>query len=347
MAERKVLVTGVTGFIGGTVLTQLLESSDEVIKQYSLSVVVRRHEQAETLRSAGIRTIVIDDLGNAAALKEAASEHDIVMHLAIGFHTTSARALIGGLGERKRKTGSDVHYIHLSGTSNLAILTISEPNLPVRNFSDLDEDIYDYEQQRETLEPYAQRTTDVTVVSTGEKLDVKTYIVMAPQVYGQGTGKFNQGSQQLPLLVRNAIQTRRSEFVSPGTGGLGSVEVQDLARLFEITLAKTLRGADLPSGRKGYYFANTASATWIETADVIGKIGHALGVLESSVPRSITLEEAARRFHGGDVSLTEHVLAASSKTEPKRSLSLGWEPLSGKSDWEKSIEATFKVLLEE
>jgi hypothetical protein len=37
----------------------------------------------------------------------------VVIHTASGFHTASARALILGLGERKKETGNKVHYIHV------------------------------------------------------------------------------------------------------------------------------------------------------------------------------------------------------------------------------------------
>ena len=39
----------------------------------------------------------------------------VVIHTASGFHTASAKALILGLGERKKETGNKVHYIHVVG----------------------------------------------------------------------------------------------------------------------------------------------------------------------------------------------------------------------------------------
>jgi hypothetical protein len=54
-------------------------------------------------------------------------------------------------------------------------------------FSDK-EDIYHYILEREAAEPYAQRTSDLTVVETGKATGVKTFIIMSPTVYGRGMG---------------------------------------------------------------------------------------------------------------------------------------------------------------
>lgn len=38
----------------------------------------------------------------------------VVIHTASGYHTASAKALILGLGERKKATGKEVHFIQVS-----------------------------------------------------------------------------------------------------------------------------------------------------------------------------------------------------------------------------------------
>ena len=37
----------------------------------------------------------------------------VIMGCVSGYHPTSAKAMIEGLGERKRRTNKDVHYIHV------------------------------------------------------------------------------------------------------------------------------------------------------------------------------------------------------------------------------------------
>jgi hypothetical protein len=43
----------------------------------------------------------------------------VVINTASGFHTRAAKALVLGLGQRRKATGLEVHYFHVSGTLNL------------------------------------------------------------------------------------------------------------------------------------------------------------------------------------------------------------------------------------
>jgi hypothetical protein len=43
----------------------------------------------------------------------------VVINTASGFHTGAAKALLLGLGQRRKATGQEVHYFHVSGNPNL------------------------------------------------------------------------------------------------------------------------------------------------------------------------------------------------------------------------------------
>jgi len=43
----------------------------------------------------------------------------VVINTASGFHKGAAKALVLGLGQRRKATGQEVHYFHVSGTPNL------------------------------------------------------------------------------------------------------------------------------------------------------------------------------------------------------------------------------------
>ncbi|KAL4941810.1 hypothetical protein BDV06DRAFT_212377 [Aspergillus oleicola] len=116
---QKILLTGATGYVGGTVLSTLLESEDSVVQNAKISALVRSEGQAQTLRAKGVDTIVLSDSNNGPAIAEIASNYDIVINGASGFELGLSMALIEGLAERKKKLGTEVHYIHTSGTTNL------------------------------------------------------------------------------------------------------------------------------------------------------------------------------------------------------------------------------------
>lgn len=103
---------------GGTVLTTLLASSELVIKRSSISALVRKEEQAAVLRGLGVNPVLFKGLDDVETLRRAASEHDAVVHTASSQHDASAVALIQGLGDRKKATGKEVHFIHVSSCPN-------------------------------------------------------------------------------------------------------------------------------------------------------------------------------------------------------------------------------------
>ncbi|OHE99292.1 NAD dependent epimerase/dehydratase [Colletotrichum orchidophilum] len=342
----KVLFTGATGFIGGSVLTQLLNSAHKEINELTITALVRKQEQADILKKKGINAIVFGGLDDSEFLRQTASEHDCVIHTPTGFHTGSAVALIEGLAVRKKQTGKEVHFIHTSGTSNLAERTITQQSGEFHEWAD-NERVYEHEEKKEAEEAYGQRTTDVAVVRTAERTGVKAYIMMPPTVYGRGTGLFNQRSMQIPSIIRGAIKAGVPEYVGEGTARLGHVHVTDLALLFELVLSKVLLGEEIPSGRRGIYFSNTGSHSWKDLAALVGKAGVSLGVLKSAEPRSVSLEEAGSRWLNATPQIAEMNYAAHSATKPVLAPELGWKPKKTEVDWEESFVEAFQMALEE
>ncbi|KAK4239095.1 hypothetical protein C8A03DRAFT_32839 [Achaetomium macrosporum] len=322
--------------MGGSFLAQLLASSNPKIRELSFSAVVRKQEQADVLANHGVNAILIQDLDDSAALKRAASEHDIVIHSANDFHPASAQALIEGLAERKKTTGREVYYIQTSGTSNLASQPLTNPHLPPAppnnnpNGRDIFSDtsnIHQYLLSREALEPYAQRITDLTVLRTGKATGVRTIIVMSPTVYGVGLGLFNKRSIQRPLLIRGALAKGRAVYVGDGAGEWDHVHVQDLAELYELLVKKVGR-----------------PHSWKELAEAVGKAGYELGALETAGPVEMSVAEFAREWLGGNEKLAELGFTSRSVTDAKRSRSLGWQPRKTDEDWWASFKEEFAAI---
>ena len=105
----RILLTGATGFIGGTVLHHLLTSTlpNLASKHFTLTVLVRDRSHAEAFTAAwGIRVHAVvygglDDLEKTTLI---ASQHDLVINMTLGFHAASAQALLAGLAQRKAET---------------------------------------------------------------------------------------------------------------------------------------------------------------------------------------------------------------------------------------------------
>ncbi|PLB49935.1 NAD dependent epimerase/dehydratase [Aspergillus steynii IBT 23096] len=340
MDPLKILLVGATGFIGGTIFQELQESTFGPNANIQLTIAVRQPSQAEIFSNKGFDTALISGLDDADGLENAARDHDIVINAATGQHFGAPKALLRGLGKRKEQTGRDCHFIHLSGTTNIAVPAITPSPYQLQTFSDADDDIYGYEKSRIEKEPYAQRVTDVVVIDEGHRFASKTYIIMPPTVYGNGTGMFKKQSHQIPTLIRSAIKVGYSEYIGSGEAELGHVHVTDLARLFVLLVAKVSAGETAPSGQQGIYFANTGTHRWVDVAGVIAKVGFELGVLKSAVPRSISLEEGGQKFADGDVGFAEACFASNSSSIPQKAFTLGWKPVNTEADFQASIKTT-------
>ena len=158
---------------------------------------------------------------------------------------------------------------------------------------------------RNEKHPYTQRQTDLTVIELGLQVGVKTYIIMSPLIYGIGTGHFNKLSIQIPTIIRAAIKVQQVEVIGEGKAIWDHVHVEDLAMLYEILVVKILAEEELSSGKKGIYFSESGQHTWREVAEGIADAMYALVLSKTEAVRSMSLEEGAERWAGGNLQLAE------------------------------------------
>ncbi|CAH0003790.1 unnamed protein product [Clonostachys byssicola] len=342
MSAPKILLTGATGYIGGSVLTTLLASENPLIKAAQITALVRKQEQVDLLKEKGIDSTLFSGLDDVSSVRDIASQYDVVIHTASSFDTPAAKALIAGLEDRKKKTGQQTSLIHTSGTSSLGDQPIRGTFAEKRVFSDKD-DIYTYERYREDLEAYPQRTTDLVVFEKGEAAGVKTYIVTAPTIYGIGNGLFNRTSIQIDAVIRAAKLDGYAVRVGSGSEEWDHVHIADLVKLYETILARLLAGDDLPSNKNGVYFAETGHHSWKELSDRVAKDGKALGYLQSDVVREVGLKDGSAKLHVPEL-VVELGFASRSRTQAEKSREIGWAPTKTRQDFEESFHEEWKFL---
>lgn len=190
MAGHKVLLAGVTGYIGGSVLHQLLHSGHPALENAEITCLVRGSERIAELHNAfgnRVKAMGFEGLEDTDRLVEIASQYDVILNMTLGYHLASATAFIKGLSLRLIHTGRDAWMVHTSGVSSLADQPLSgahvESNMDLE-FDDSRDDIYAYEKSRNTGTKYIQRTTDLGMIDAGVKSGVKTVVVMSPLIYG-------------------------------------------------------------------------------------------------------------------------------------------------------------------
>ncbi|KAF2405009.1 NAD(P)-binding protein [Trichodelitschia bisporula] len=345
MAEPKVLIVGASGYIGGSILAQLLQSTLPAVTKVSFSALVRSEPQAAKLTALGVDPILFKDLDDAETIIQAASQHDGVLSAAPGFHPGVAKSLITGLGRRKAETGGDVFYIHTTGTSDFSDTPISGDYTESRTFKDTDEDLYAYLRAREKHHPYLQRTTDITVVETGRETGVRTVAVMSPTIYGRGRGFAHTESIQLPDLVKHAVKVGAVEYIGDGEGTWDYVHIDDLVKLYELVLALAVeKDPRLPTGEKGFIFSATGSYTFKGLAEGLARAGFEASKLKEKEPRSVILKEGAEGWGGGNEFHTELNFVGNSRSEGVIARQLGWKPEKTEQDWEENFAQEFADL---
>lgn len=347
-SSPKILLTGATGYIGGSILTHIINSTHPALKNATITTLVRGEHRVETLKATygdRVNPVLYKDLDDTETTVAVASEHDIVINTTNGYHASSAAALVRGLAVRKNQTGKDVWLVHTSGTSNLADQPITKHYLesdPQREFNDSTDDIYSYEKVRNARDPYGQRTAELGVIDAGLETGVKTLVIMSPLIYGKGSGAFNKFSIQIPNLVTATLQFGHGFIVGDGEGEWDHVHIEDLADLYTLALLNILEksGKDVPVGKAGIIFSANGRKSWKDVAGKLVEAAFGAGKIKSREIKEVGLQEAADTvpFAAGQIELMELALTSNSRTKSVIGREkLGWKPTRGEEAWKKEF----------
>ncbi|KAI5371353.1 hypothetical protein CUC08_Gglean004628 [Alternaria sp. MG1] len=287
MDPPKFLVLGAAGYIGGTVLTDLL-------KQYtasSITVLVRKPEQEQLFTTLGVN-VVSGDVADAAKLKSLASEHDVVLNFAVAFggDETSIQALVDGLEERARETQSKPVLLHTGGSGTVMYGSGGEAGADVWT----DEQYDRWSSLPDTAFFYGGYKIVAAAALRGT---ISAYIVLSPTVYGRGTGPGNKLSLQLPAYTRYAKQHGQAAYIGKGENIWGNLEVhvEDLSQLTVAVAEFALRNPDKTTasasskGWENLIYSGVDTHTWGPITKVLGDLLFARG--ETSKPSAIEIAE--------------------------------------------------------
>jgi nucleoside-diphosphate-sugar epimerase len=136
--SHSILLTGGSGYLGGTLLARL--KRDELPKHKAIYALVRSTEQADAVKQYGVEPLHLD-LDNQENLSKKLVELEItvVFFLIDAFNHGRQLKLIKALAQVKSKVESEVHFLHTTG----AKIFSEHAGMPVdRTFSDNDPDLY-------------------------------------------------------------------------------------------------------------------------------------------------------------------------------------------------------------
>ncbi|CAO2649751.1 Nn.00g010430.m01.CDS01 [Neocucurbitaria sp. VM-36] len=358
----RILMTGATGYVGGTVLSKLLAITSPSVKDLTLDLLIRDEAQALILKTAygsRINTIKWPGLEDPAFIEETASNYDIIINTGSGFNPEGAIAFVNGLARRVKSGKPAPWMLHISGCTNLSDRPLTQPPRPLREWNDEQDsgEIFEHMKALDEMEPYSQRTTEVGILEAAAAAGVQAVSVNAPCIFGEGTGLFNKQGLVIPLIMMYVVQHGYGWKLNE-TANFDWVHVLDLADIYVLLLCTILEREDrgvgyIPSGRNGVIFAAVGRALIKDINQGCLDAAFADGVLpREGTPqqpeiRLVPLQEIADKLTAGRSDIAERGWGGHKATKAvlARKL-LGWEPKRLQEAWEKDFSDELVALKE-
>lgn len=289
--SKQVFVTGVAGYIGGSVAARLVKAG------YKVKGLTRHEANRDKLKAIGIEA-VIGDLSDLELVTRLAQEADIVIDAADSDNEEAVKTFLEAL------KGSGKTFIHTSGSSIVSDQANGEPSQNI-----FDDHIYD---QGSQFKPDALKQSRVDIdklVLNAAKDDIKSMVICPCLIYGKGSG-IKPESQQIPNLANEARQSGVAKCIGRGENIWSTVHIDDLTELYLKAIEQ---------GKGGLFlFAENGEITFKEIAQTIQKsLNLKTAVLEWPVQEAVDSLGFGTAVFG---------LGSNSRIRGVQSRTLGWQP---------------------
>ncbi|MGE8942381.1 NAD-dependent epimerase/dehydratase family protein [Leptospira interrogans] len=215
----KILVTGATGYIGGSVATRLLEKGHHVLG------LARSDEAAASLKKRGIEPVA-GTLNDHGPLQQAARSVDAVVNAA---HSDNPFVVLSILPQLR---GTGKVFIQTSGSS--VVSTYDEGEFVDRVFN-----------EDTPFTPMPEKATRVAIdlqVLRAALDGVRSVVIRPTLIYGRGIG-VNSSSVQIPKLIEQAQKSGVGKHIGRGLNVWSNVHISDVADLYALALEHAPAGS--------------------------------------------------------------------------------------------------------
>ncbi|KAJ7448662.1 hypothetical protein B0H11DRAFT_2080222 [Mycena galericulata] len=323
-SPKTFLFLGATGYIGGSILSKLLQHPRA--SEFQITALVRDSAKAEKLTRFGV-TPIVGDNSKLDLLESLARDADIVISVAESTNIPATKATLSGAKTRYEATGISTIYIHTSGAGAIADCTVNGMHPHFTTYDDLDA------AQMAAIAPeQLHRPVDLELLNADDEGYIRSYIVLPSTVYGIATGPLVEcGIQKrqttvLPWLVKASLTRGQGGMVGQGRNVWSNVELYDLADLYIVLYDAIMSDIQPAHGREGLYFAENGAHELREISAIVAQVLCEHGKGENVIPTTFTAEEEVKYF--GPLA---PLIGSNAKCTASRPRALGWRPTNSTS----------------
>lgn len=285
---KKILVTGITGYIGGTIAKKLLD------RDYDVTGLVRNETHIQELESLGIKTIV-GNIHDEDLIRTAVSDIDAVIH-----NADSADDAYAVDNFIKALEGSQKTFIFTSGSAIFG----GKENGQKSDFI-FREDF--------PLQPRLEMASRVLInnyVLQSSNKAIRSIVIVPTMVYGEGLG-IKKDSIQIPALINVSKEKGHGVYFGEGENIWSNLHIEDLADLYVLALEKANGGS--------IYYAENGSSSLKNIAENISR------KYNLQPAESLNVQEAVDKFGpaGGYFGFASNSRCSSDKAKTE----LDWKPI--------------------
>ncbi|KAF4493402.1 hypothetical protein FAGAP_10475 [Fusarium agapanthi] len=307
---RNILITGAAGYIGGSIVADLLSKHPKITKNQVFDAV-KTDEQAKAISIHGINVLKLDLSDEQAVANEISScKINVIVHAANSIDPGLTLPLINGLAKQKEATGKPTYFIHTSGLSAF----YANSGWPRTINTDTDAV---FETEKEFADSYPVRKTDVMAIEHAQYQGVTPFIVVPSIVYGRGTSPWNQLSVMIPGLIQASLKLGKS---------LPAVHISDLTALYCRIIHAALNKEEIPSGKEGYYFAVAHDLDMWEFQDHLAAAMKARSLVTRDKPEVYPSDEFAAEEIDVPVEYLSILYKSGGHFTATRPQSIEWKP---------------------
>ncbi|KAI0924180.1 hypothetical protein AcW2_005133 [Taiwanofungus camphoratus] len=359
--KTAIFFLGATGYIGGAILTRLLNHPSA--SKLDITALVRNSEKARRLESFGIKT-VIGSHSDLDKLETLSSQAHIVISCSDSDDLRAIQAVLAGLRKRHASVGQPPILIHTSGTgerarlccllvwtilkwlyTTIGVLVDDAKGMYATDVIYSDMDVA----QIESIPPTAlHRNVDLAVVEADQQGYARTYIVLPSVVYGLASGPLveagisNPQSIQIPAYINASLDRKQGGVLGAGKAIWPNVNVDDVADLYIILLDAIAEDPErVGHGRAGFYFGENGEHTGYDISRAIAQALVELGVSKSAEPTPYTTEELVK-YWGSEPAGNYN--GTNSRCRADRARSIGWKPVNTTADMLAGIKPEVELM---